>query len=64
MSKPPIFWKDKDIVKKQLTIWTNEKVKKLIKKINHIELLLKKNTNLSINILQNFIIEQCSKINS
>ncbi len=64
MSKPPIFWKDKDIVKKQLTIWTNEKVKKLIKKINHIELLLKKNTNLSKNILQNFIIEQCSKINS
>ena len=64
MSKPPIFWKDKDIVKKQLTIWTNEKVKKLIKKINYIELLLKKNTNLSINILQNFIIEQCSKINN
>ena len=23
-SKPPIFWKDKDIVKKQLKIWTKK----------------------------------------
>lgn len=64
MTKPPIFWKDKPIVKKQMTIWTKESVKRLIKKINSVELLLKKNTSISINILQNFIIEQSSTTNN
>ena len=62
--KPPVFWKDKDIVKKQMTTWTKEKVKILIKNINDIELQLKKNTNSSINILRNFIIEQSSVSNN
>ena len=56
-SKPPIFWKDKDIVKKQLKIWTKENTIILIQKINEIELQLKKNTESSLNILQNFIME-------
>ena len=56
-SKPPIFWKDKDIVKKQLKIWSKEKTIILIQKINEIELQLKKNTESSLNILQNFIME-------
>ncbi len=63
-SKPPIFWKDKDLVKNQLQNWTNFKVKKLIKKINNIELLIKKNSTSSLNILQDFIIEQSSKFNN
>ena len=62
--KPPVFWKDKEIVKKQMRIWTKDKVKILIKNINDTELLLKKNTNLSINILKNFIIEQSSISNN
>ena len=33
-SKPPIFWKDKDIVKKQLKIWTKESTIILIQNIN------------------------------
>ena len=41
-SKPPIFWKDKEIVKKQLRIWKNERVKKLIEEINNTELQIKK----------------------
>ena len=60
MFKPPIFWKDKDIVKKQMMIWTKESVHQLIVNINRIELLTKKNTNSSINILTDFIIEQSS----
>ena len=56
-SKPPIFWKDKDIVKKQLKIWTKESTIILIQNINEIELQLKKNTGSSLNILQNFIME-------
>jgi DNA polymerase III subunit delta len=63
-SKPPIFWKDKDIVKKQLKIWTSENTTNLIQNINEIELQLKKNTGSSLNILQNFIIEQSLKPNT
>ena len=56
--KPPIFWKDKEIIKQQLRNWSYENVKILIYKINEIELLIKKNSNSAINILSNFIIEQ------
>ncbi|MBD1135811.1 DNA polymerase III subunit delta [Pelagibacterales bacterium SAG-MED47] len=64
MSKPPIFWKDKDIVRNQLTEWKKDDLIKLIKNINDVELLLKKNSQTSVNILQNFIIEQSSRINN
>ena len=40
--KPPIFWKDKELVKHQLQIWSLEQIKSLIKKINNLELLIKK----------------------
>ena len=63
-SKPPIFWKDKDIVKKQLKIWTKENTIILIQKINEIELQLKKNTESSLNILQNFIMELSLETNT
>ena len=56
--KPPIFWKDKEIIKQQLRSWSYENVKILIYKINETELLVKKNSNSAINILSNFIIEQ------
>ena len=62
--KPPIFWKDKEIVKKQLKIWTKESTTILIQNINEIELQLKKNTGSSLNILQNFIIELSLKPNT
>ena len=41
--KPPIFWKDKDIIKQQLSIWSLNEIQTLIKKINNLELLIKKN---------------------
>ncbi len=56
--KPPIFWKDKDIVKKQVQIWPSKKISNLIYKINETELLIKKNSINSINILFDFIISQ------
>ena len=58
--KPPIFWKDKDIIKQQVRSWTDYDAENLIYKINEIELLIKKNSNNSINILSNFIIEQAT----
>ena len=64
-AKPPIFWKEKNIVKIQLNKWKPEKIKKLIDSINNIELETKKNLNNSILITTNFILEKgCSDINN
>ena len=56
--KPPIFWKDKEVVKIQIKKWSYKETEDLIFKINEIELLIKKHSYNSINILSNFIIEQ------
>ena len=64
-AKPPIFWKDKEIVKVQLNKWKTKKIKELIKNINNVELEIKKNYNNSILIVTNFILEKSrSKINN
>ena len=57
-AKPPIFWKDKEIVKVQLKKWSTKKLKELIIKINDIEFEVKKNNSNSIIILTNFILEK------
>tara|TARA_B110001452_G_scaffold101787_1_gene84442 strand:+ start:3800 stop:4792 length:993 start_codon:yes stop_codon:yes gene_type:complete len=62
--RPPIFWKDKEIVKQQIHNWSYNNVKNLVYKINEIELLIKKNSNSSINILSDFIIEQATVISN
>ena len=62
--KPPIFWKDKDLVKQQLKNYSRDSVEKLINSINEIELQIKKNHNNSINILLDFIITQGKVINN
>ena len=59
-AKPPIFWKDKELVKNQLYKWKPEKVKQLIYLINDLELQAKKNFNNSVLIVTNFILEQVS----
>ena len=59
-AKPPIFWKDKEITKQQIYKWTPENIKKLIYKLNEIELLVKKNINNSINLITDFILDQSS----
>ena len=56
--KPPIFWKDKDVVKQQIQNWSYKNTEELLYKINETELLIKKNSISSVNILSNFIIEQ------
>ena len=63
-AKPPIFWKDKEIVKQQIYKWKPDKIKKLIFKINEIELLIKKNLSNSVNIVTDFLLEQSSKKNN
>ena len=53
--KPPIFWKEKDIVKKQAQSWTTNEVKEIIFKISDLEALVKKNTANSILLVSNFV---------
>ena len=56
--KPPIFWKDKEIIKKQLKSWSLSQINLLIKHINNLELLIKKNSNISNQILCDFILQK------
>ena len=53
--KPPIFWKEKDIVKKQIQSWSDDEVKNMIYKINELEILVKKNSNNSLNFVSDFV---------
>ena len=54
--KPPIFWKDKEVIKQQIKNWSLEKTYKLIDEINRVELSIKKNSYNSLNILSDFIL--------
>ena len=54
--RPPIFWKDKDMVKKQATTWKLDDLKKNIYKINEIEAILKTNSQNSLNLISDFIV--------
>tara|TARA_B100000401_G_C52793980_1_gene714903 strand:+ start:1004 stop:1996 length:993 start_codon:yes stop_codon:yes gene_type:complete len=59
-AKPPIFWKDKEIVKQQINMWSPEKIRTLIYRLNELELIIKKNLGNSIKIITDFILEQSS----
>ena len=60
-STPTIFWKEKPLVKKQLSIWNRNDLNKLINEINNTELLCKKNPEISNVIFFNFFTKICSK---
>ena len=62
--RPPIFWKEKPYVKQQLINWSESKLKKLIDEINEIELLSKKNSQISQSLLLNFIFENSKTVNN
>ena len=59
--KPPIFWKDKEIVKQQIMNLSDKKTEQLIYEINDVELLIKKNSLNAIHILSNFILSRSNK---
>ena len=59
-AKPPIFWKDKEITKQQIYKWSPNDVKNLIFKLNELELQAKKNIHNAINLVTDFILDQCS----
>jgi DNA polymerase-3 subunit delta len=59
-ARPPIFWKDKDIVKQQITRWELGQINELIYRLNEIELQIKKNYSNPVNIISDFILNQSS----
>ena len=60
--KPPIFWKDKEMIKQQMQKWNSKNLKNLIYKMSELELLIKKNINNSLNLTTNFLLENSSSI--
>ena len=63
-SKPPVFWKDKPLIKKQMTIWCTDDLIKTSSEISNIEILCKKNPQISKIIFFNFFSKICKKANS
>ena len=55
-AKPPIFWKEKENVKLQAKSWKIEELKKKIYEIGNIEILAKSDSNNSLNIVSDFVI--------
>ncbi len=53
--KPPIFWKEKNIVKKQAQSWSTNEVKDIIYRINNLETIVKKNNINSMIFVSNFV---------
>ena len=56
-ARPPVFWKDKEIVKQQINNWNIKQIKETIYNINNIEMEIKKNYSNSLNIISNFILQ-------
>tara|TARA_Y100001970_G_C14240453_1_gene864594 strand:- start:1313 stop:2296 length:984 start_codon:yes stop_codon:yes gene_type:complete len=54
--KPPIFWKDKDIIKNQLKFWSRDEILNLINEINELEIKVKTNISQPIIILIDFLL--------
>jgi len=56
--KPPIFWKEKDVIKEQIKLLNLEKIHDLIVRVNEIELVIKKHPSTALNVTTNFILDQ------
>jgi DNA polymerase III subunit delta len=61
--KPPIFWKEKEIIRTQIMSWTLFNIKDLIFEVNNIEFQVKKNSLNALNIVFNFLIDRSSSNN-
>ena len=62
--KPPIFWKDKEIIKQQINKSAMKNLENMIFETNDIELLIKKNSDNAVNIMSDFIISNSKQPNN
>ena len=64
-AKPPIFWKEKPILKKQLNTWSKKNIDKIIYILNETEILAKKNSQIESSIiLNNLLVDICNEATS
>ena len=56
--KPPIFWKDKNIIKQQIKMWDLNDIEAFIIDLNNTESLIKKNPQFSYQIINNMILDK------
>ena len=61
--KPPIFWKDKDLIKQQIKMWDLNDIETFIIDLNDTESLIKKNPQVSNQIMNNMILDKFKKTN-
>ena len=61
--KPPIFWKDKNIIKQQIKIWELNDIERFIVDLNNTESLIKKNPQISNQIINNMILDKFKETN-
>ena len=54
--RPPIFWKDKDIVEKQIEVWSTKDVFMLLDEVTSLEINYKKNSNFNNNLVFDLIL--------
>ena len=52
--KPIIFWKEKDLVKRQIKNWSEKEIREKIYQLSNLEILIKRNTS-SINLVTDLI---------
>ena len=61
--KPPIFWKDKNIIKQQMKIWELNDIESFIVDLNNTESLIKRNPQISNQIINNMILDKVENTN-
>ena len=61
--KPPIFWKDKNIIKQQIKLWKLDDIESFIVDLNNTESLIKKNPQISNQIINNMILDKFKETN-
>ena len=59
--KPPIFWKEKNIIHTQLSKWNKNELDTLFDKINEIEILCKLNYEIAETIFNKFLLDIVTK---
>ena len=62
--KPPIFWKDKNIIKQQIKLWKLNDIESFIVDLNNTEGLIKKNPQVSNQIINNMILDKFKETNT
>ena len=62
--KPPIFWKDKNTIKDQIKIWNIDDIEGFIIDINNTESLIKRNPQISNQIMSDMILGKLQNTNT